>query len=338
MTQYGLVWVLLGSVAWGQTASSESARTSQTPAAVAAVAMAGENQASAAKVAADAPVVTISGMCDSPKSQKTTDSNCQTVITRAAFERLVELIDPAMPVSARRQFASAYAQALVMAHQASVMGLDRGQGFDEKIRLGRIRILAQELGEALQEKVSPVSDKDIADYYQQNLAAYEEADLKRIFIPRVQQLASPAGTQSKTDEQNRVQQSENIMKAEAEKVHSAAVAGADFDQLQNEAFQLAGIMSGSSDTGLGMLRRDSLPTNQVFVMDLKANEVSPIIVDKGGYVIYKVVEKRTVGLDEAREEIRGRLRAQRLRDEMKAIEASATASFEDRYFQSGSVR
>jgi hypothetical protein len=190
MMKYGLVCLLLAAVSWGQAASSPSTPAAQQPGAPASAAgNPADNQgAEAAKVAPDAPVITINGSCDNPPADKAADPNCKTVITRAEFEKILDAVQPNMPPRVRRQFAMRYTSVLVMAQKAQAMGLDQGPKFDDRMKLARMQILSQAFNQAVQEKAGQVSDQDIEDYYHSKPADYEEADLQRIVVPLSQQL------------------------------------------------------------------------------------------------------------------------------------------------------
>ena len=121
------------------------------------------------------------------------------------------------------------------------------------------------------------------------------------------------------------------MKEEADNLRARAVAGEEFSQLQADAYQVAGIKSAAPDTSIG-IRRTSLPPNQASVMDLKPGEVSSVLEDPNGYVIYRVKTKDTLSLDQAREEIKATLRSQRMQDEMRDIQDSATPALDESYF------
>ena len=86
----------------------------------------------------------------------------------------------------RREFATRYANALVMAKKAEQMGLDKGQSFEEQMKVARIQILSQELNREIQREASQISDKEIAEYYQDNSSYFEQAEVERIYIPRTQ--------------------------------------------------------------------------------------------------------------------------------------------------------
>ena len=67
-------------------------------------------------------------------------------------------------------------------------------------------------------------------------------------------------------------------------------------------------------------------------MDLKPGEVSSVLEDPNGYSIYKAKTKDTLSLDQAREEIIATLRTQRMQDEMRHIQDSATPVLDESYF------
>jgi len=335
MTRFGLVCLLLGAMAWGQAANSPSAPAAQ-PQSAAPSADKDENppnkQSEASSVAPDAPVITINGSCENPPADKTADSNCKTVITRAEFEKTLEAVQPNMPPRVRRQFATRYSNALIMAQKAHEMGLDQGPKFEERMKLARIQILSQGLSQAVQEKAGQISDKEIEDYYHNKSADYEEAELQRIFVPHSQTLPTLKEKLPPAEEKKRQKDAEDVMRKEADKLHARAVAGEDMTKLQAEAFQLAGLKTKAPTIKMGKERRSNLPPDQASVMDLKTGEVSPVISDQSGYFIYKVGAKDVEPLDKVKDEIKGTLRTQRMQEQMQAVQKSATPVLDDAYF------
>jgi hypothetical protein len=332
MTQYGLVCLLLAAMAWGQAANSTSTPAAQQPGASPAGNPAENKEAEAAKVSPDAPVITINGLCDNPPADKAADSNCKTVITRAEFEKILDTVQPNMPPRVRRQFATRYATALVMAQKAHEMGLDQGPKFDDRMKLMRLQVLSQAYNQAVQEKAGQVSDKDIEDYYHNHSADYQEADLQRILVPHSQTLPASKIKLSSAAEAKRRKDAEEVMQKEADKLRARAVAGEDFSKLQEEAFQLAGTKTKAPSTKMGEVRRNGLPPAQASVMDLKSGEISAVISDPGGYYIYKVGAKEVEPLDKVKEEIRGTLRSQHMQEQMQAVQQSATPTLDESYF------
>jgi PPIC-type PPIASE domain len=334
MKQYGLVCLLLAALAWGQAASSTStAPAGQSGTSPSAAANPAENkEGEASKVAPDAPVITINGLCDNPPADNASDPNCKTVITRAEFEKIMDSVQPNMPPRARRQMATRYANFLVMSQKAHEMGLDQGPKFEDRMKLMRIQILSQIFSQAVQEKAGQISDKDIEDYYHSNSAAYEEFDLQRIFVPHSQQLPVSKVKLSAAAEKQRQKDAEAVMQKEADKLHVRAVAGESFAKLQDEAYQLAGIKTKAPSTKMGKVRRNGLPPAQASVLDLKTGEISPVLSDQSGYFIYKVGAKDVEPLDQVKDEIRGTLRTQRVQEQMQALQKSATPTLDESYF------
>jgi PPIC-type PPIASE domain len=331
MFKYCLVCLLLGTMAWGQAAGTVSAPPAQQPGAPNSPATA---PPPATQVPLDAPVITITGMCDHPPADKTANATCKTVITRAEFEKVVNAVQPSMPGRARRSFADRYAHTLVMAHKAEEMGLDKSATYEERMQLARIQVLSQELGRALQEKASQISDKEIEDYYHANTEKFEEADLQRVYIPTGEQPLTFDDKDDKkpADDEKDKAKAEAAMKAEADKLQKRAKAGEDFAKLQTEAFVAAGIKSATPNVEMGKTRRNALPPTQLAVMDMKPGEISGVIADQNGYFVYKLKSKDIMPLDQARDEIKGILRSQRIREENAAVQQSATSALDEAYF------
>ena len=348
MTRYGFVCLLLGALAWGQAAPTKPAPAAQNPAAQSPTAPkivngGSQQEAEAAKVPPDAPVITIKGLCDQSATKSSPGLECRTVITRAQFEQVVEAVQPNMPARARRQFATRYANILAMAKKAEEMGLDKGPSYDEHMKLMRLQVLATELNKTLQEKAAEISDKEIEDYYNGNKDKFEQIEANRLYIPKAQQPAAEEEEDknkdkdkdkkvSEEEQKKRTEASEKTMKEEADKLRARAAAGEDFNKLQEEAYQLAGLKSAAANTDMGKVRRNMLPPSQASVMDLKPGEVSPVIQDPSGYFIFKLISKGAMPLDQAREEIKGTLRSARLQEEMKAVQESATPELDEAYF------
>jgi parvulin-like peptidyl-prolyl isomerase len=122
------------------------------------------------------------------------------------------------------------------------------------------------------------------------------------------------------------------MRKEADKLHTRAVAGEDFAKLQKEAYTLAALKGKAPSTKMDNVRRAGLPSAQASVMDLKTGEISAVFSDQSGYFIYKVVSKQVEPLDKVKDEIKGTLRTQRVQEQMKAVQQSATPTLDESYF------
>jgi PPIC-type PPIASE domain len=338
MRGFWLVGVLIAAMAWAQMNSATPVK-SATPGATSNAAPAsgeaghsGQATAPAASIAPDAAVLTIKGLCtqsESNSATRSTDSGCETVITRAQFEKLVEVLHAEKDSQTRFQLATAYPLLLVMAHEAERRGVDKEARFQERLRFARVQILSQELTRELREQTTQVPEKDIADYYRENASEFEEVTVERIVIPNRAQKDLPgaeAGNKS----------SEDAITAEAEALRTRAVQGESFTKLQKDAYDFAG-MSGDSEPNPKMdkMRRRGLPLTHAAVFDLKAGQVSPVISDATGHYIYKVDSRDIVPLDSVKQEITIVLRRQQMQNVIQAIQRPFTTDINKTYFGDG---
>jgi hypothetical protein len=320
MKSYGLFFLLIGSLCWSQTTGTGSAAGNEGRGGTAGQAMPNK------------PLITIVGLCDDPAEQVKSPA-CTTIITRAQFERVINAIDPHMGRADRGQFAQHYSDVLVLAGKAEEMGLDKTPEFEEQMKLARIQTLSQILTKAIRAQAAQIPDKDIDNFYHDNLARFEKADFDRLYVPRTAVTTAVAGQGSNSAGKiDNSQGSEQAAKKEAENLRIRALGGEDFAALQTDAFQAAGIKSAPPATSVS-LRRISLPPDQVSVMDLKPGDVSPVLSDPNGYYVYRMKTRNTLPLDQVRDEIIEAMRTQRIHDETDEILNSAKSTIDDSYFK-----
>jgi hypothetical protein len=269
-------------------------------------------------VAPGDPVITLDGFCADSGRQGGT---CRTVITRAQFDKLAESLQPDMTLPLRLNVANAYARNLKMSAAAEKRGLDKRPEFAEEMRYARMQLLSQDLNNVLRQEADNISDADVVNYYRKNPAAYEQASMARIFIPHSKHGATP--------QQNDTAQAQ--MTRLAAQLRARAVSGEDPDKLQIEAFRQAGIARDTVSTRIEKIRRTALPPAHEAVMDLKIGEVSEVFSDpQGAHFVYKMLNKRTLGIEEVSTEIRAAISSQRFRDATKGFAGDVV--FNDAYF------
>ncbi len=294
-------------------------------------------------LAPNTPVITITGVCDTAvmptKASTTADAksktgaSCKTVITKAQFESLANALQPNMSPATRRMLADRYPKMLVFADAAHKRGLDSDPNFKKVLQFYKMQILTQELARSVKEQAEKVPDTDIQKYYNDNSAEFEQASLQRLYIPKDKEVEPASGEKPTTRSADQQKADEDALKKEADTLRSRAVAGEDFDKLQKEAYDLAGLKGTPPQASIGKLTRNELPVNHRSVLDLKAGEVSQVITEPNGYYIYKVVSKDVKPLDDAlKGEIRTKIAQQKFQDEMQAIENSAKTETNDAYF------
>jgi len=294
---------------------------------------------SAAAVAADAPVLTIKGLCptDSPKTGKDSSTVCQTVITRAEFEKIARAIQPSLSPVVKKQLLGLYPRLLIMTHEAEVRGLDKEEYFQQMLAYARMQILTQQLTHRVQEEAAKVPEQDIADYYKQHSESFTEYDLERIYIPRVKQEPPPSAKLSEEAEKEREKNAEAEMTKLAETLRARAASGESFAALQKEAYQSAGLKSNPPNASMGKIRRTGLSPGHEAVFSLKTGEVSQVLSDSGGHYIYKIDAVSMETLAEAKDEIHNTIRSQRMRELMGKIQGPFSTEVNEAYFGTGSA-
>jgi hypothetical protein len=283
-------------------------------------------------VTPDTPVITVEGLCERTGNGDAAPASCNTVITRAQFEKIVNAVQPNMPQAARKQFAARYVTVLLLADKAHDFGLDKGSEFDEQMYLARLQLLAREAGQKLQQDAATVSDSAISDYYQQHADDYKTISFERIYLPRVKQTAAAAQATSSPDAQQKNAASEAAMKEEADKLRGRAAAGEDFAKLQQEGYDFAGSKAKPGPVKFENQRKNSIPHTDDSIFNLKKGETSEVYSDPSGYRIYKVEEVTSLPVASVKEEIARAVQGQHLKSSFESLQHSDKVTYDDSYF------
>jgi hypothetical protein len=356
MRKSWLVCVLLGTLAWPQAPGAGPGPGTPPPMAQSPGSLPPTKAAQipdmSASVPADAPVITVKGVC--PAETKTAAgaaktiaakipaADCTTIITKAQFEKLASGVAPNMTPQLRRQLASVLPRLIAMSDAAKKKGLEKSPRYEETLKFAKMQILTNELQRSVQEDAAKVPPADVEAYFKEHPEAYEQYNLDRLFVPRTKQPAeAKEGDEKLTEEQQKAKEADDKTKEEqgeqemtklADTLRARAAAGEDFMKLQKEAFEAAGMKIESPTVNLPKLRRTGLPPAHSAVFDLKAGEVSQVLSDSGGHYIYKVNSKETLPLDQVKDEIHNTLQTQRSKAAMDKLQSSFTSETNEMYF------
>ena len=364
-----LLCVLLGTLAWGQAAPSAPPppQPGQAP-------MASENKPpvdASASVPAEAAVLTISGVCPpQPKTAaakgatakpastgaKTADAkasagDCKTVITKAEFEKLVAALAPNPTPQQKKQLAGVLPRVIAMSTAAKKEGLDKTAQYDETVKFVKMQVLTNQLQRKIQEQASDIKPEEVEKYYKDHPEMFDQYNVDRIFVPRTKQVDAEAKEEDEkdeklTDEQKKAKEdaekaktdeAEKAMTKLAEDLRTRAAAGEDMGKLQKEAFDAAGMKIESPTVNLPNVRRTGLPPAHAVIFDLKQGDVSQVISDAGGHYIYKMNSKSEMPLDQAKNEIHGKMQNDRMREKMDSLNNSFKVETNEAYFGPGGV-
>jgi len=288
---------------------------------------------SASKVAPDAAVITINGLCQMTEPAAVTSSaTCQTVITRAQFEKLTDALLTNMKASMQRQLASSYPNLLAMAKAAEARGLEKSPHFQERLAFARLQILSQELVRQIDKESSQIPEKDLEDYYHDHAAEFETATLERVFIPnrkRMDPLPKDAARDA-LDAQRK--ESEEVMTRLSEDLRAQAKSGVGFMNLQKSAYTAAGLTDVPPNPSLGRVRASNLPSGHTSVLELKPGEVSKVLSDSTGHYFYKLDDKEMEAFDKVKSEIHKVLQNQHREDAIRAVQGPISTELNPAYF------
>lgn len=368
MRKSWLLCVLMGTLAWGQAApAAPPPQPGQAPAGSEARPPAPADMS--ASVPADAPVITITGVCPAQSSTaaakgasakpaaagekaaatKTASGDCKTVITKAQFEKLASAVAPNTTPQQKKQLAGVLPRLLVMSAEARKQGLDKTPQFDETVKFVKMQVLTNQLQRKIQEQASNVSDAEMEKYYKENPQTFEQYNVDRIFVPRTKQVEAETKEASDddekmTDEQKKAKEAAEKAKADegeqamtklASDLRTRAAAGEDVTKLQKEAFDAAGMKIESPTVNLPNVRRTGLPPAHAAVFDLKTGDISEVISDSGGHYIYKMNSKTVMPFDQAKNEIHSKMQNDRMREKMEKLNNSFKADTNEAYFGPG---
>jgi PPIC-type PPIASE domain len=355
MRKRWLMCVLLGTLAWGQavpgTPAPPPTDTSATvPSSAAVITVKGvcpfQPKVTAAKATAANPATAAKSPAETSPA-----TDCQTVITKAEFEKLANGVSPNVTPQLKKQLASALPRLIALSAAAKKKGLDKTTQFEETVKFAKMQILTNELQRNIQEEAGKIPPEEIEKYYKDHAGSYEQLNLDRLFVPRTkqgeaaaqeedeknEQLSEEAQKAKEAEEKTKAEKGEQAMSKLGESLRVRAAAGEDFVKLQKEAFDAAGMKIESPTVNLPSVRRTGLPPAHAVVFDLKSGEVSQVIDDSGGHYIYKVNSKSEIPLDQAKAEIHSTLQNDRMRETMDTLNKSFKVETNDAYFGPGGV-
>lgn len=280
-----------------------------------------------APVAADAPVLTVHGVCPAGQSASAEKSeSCTLVLTRTQFEALVSSLNvnnQAYAPPALRGFATNYATILALAKAGENVGVDKDPRFLDLMKIAHARALAESYRRYLQEKYGNPSAEEIAAYYQQNVSKFEQMKIERIHIPKV----------DPTRPQDRRPEFEKKARQLAADIRERAARGEDVTSLQGEVYKTLGLKTQPPQTELSVSPKPTFPANvEQEINALKAGEVTKVEFEPSGFNIYKVRSRNTIPMEQARALIVREISQKNIDDALKAATSGVTSDLNEQYF------
>ena len=199
-------------------------------------------------------------------------------------------------------------------------GMTESDQMRQVLYWARLRTISEVYRRDLEEEFRTPSDQEIEAYYQQHLPAFETVHLLRILAPR----ESFSGDDKVAFDKKAL--------AAAQAALTRARNGDDPAQVQKDLYAGLGLEHPPA-VDLGTFRRDDFIEKEAAdVFSLQPGEVSQLETEVKSYVIYKVVSKSTLTLNQVKMEIIHDISQQKYRDALKSVMDSAPADFNEQYF------
>lgn len=289
-------------------------------------------QGQAVDLPANAPVITVQGLCPAVTHPATnaavpSTKECKTIITKEQFAELLKAFNPNnQPVTAaeERKLAESYVDILVYSEAGKSAGVDKTPNFDEVMRVLRLRTLADLYLAQLAEQYKNPSDQELQSYYEANKGKYETFKISRIYIPKNNPDAQ-APLEQKQGYPSRASQ-------EANDIQERATKGEPMDQLQKAGYTALGITANPPSVEMNATRPGALPPRlQQEVNSHNAGDVFRLD-DVSGYLIYRVEKKEPAPLDSVKKELTQEIYRTKVNDKMKELKAPVHVQLDEGYF------
>lgn len=268
----------------------------------------------------DTPVITLAGVCSNPKTQ----ASCQKVITREDLDRFINAFSPNAAGQARGTMAVQYARTLAYSGLAQAQGLDKDPVFAKELtaelELVRSRALATAFLKNLQTKMLAVSDTEIEKYYEIHRDEYEQVQVRRLSVP----LEVPT--------ELRRPLTRSAIKPYMEELRKRAVAGEDFNVLQQDAYKYFHIEATPPPVNITTLDRRTTQGDEAKALNLKPGEISDVLDSLAAVVIIQMESKETAPLAVMRQEIVTTLRSMRMQNLLNKLTKGVNSDFNLQYF------
>jgi hypothetical protein len=278
-----------------------------------------------AEVAADAPVVTIHGLC--PEGQSGKPESCTMVLTRQQFETMISAVNisgQTYTKPALRNMAGTYVTVLALADAAEKAGVEKDPRFQELMKVTRTRALADAYRRYLEEKYAHPSEQEIEAYYKQHPAEFQEVKIDRVIVPRVN---------PKRPQEDRTEYVKKARKLAAD-LRERAVHGEDLDALQQEAYRTLGIdaMPPQTEIVTPTRRASFLRGTEQDINALKPGEVTKVEYEPSGFNFYKLRSRLVMPLDQAKVKITRDISQKQIDAALKAATSGVHADYNEVFF------
>ena len=254
-------------------------------------------------------------------------------ITAKEFEAVINNLPPevasALPALGKRGFAERYANLLGLAKEGEKLKIDQGENFRQMAAFQRMMLLAQLTLGQMSETVGAVSPEEVSYYYTAHQLDFQQIKLRGIYIPFGTE-AEAAAKPKPGSPAVKPKLTEAEARAKADALRTRINGGEDMAALAKKESTHASAPKGGD---FGFVRHGQFtPQIDNVIFGLEMNQVSVPVRDRFGFFIFRVEEKRTQPLEEAKALIEPGLRQQKIGDSLTKVQTEYPATLDPRYF------
>ena len=246
-------------------------------------------------------------------------------VTQEEIEKAIHGLPPQAQTSLARQgkkpLGDEYVMMLVLSREAVSNHLDESPDYKETLALTRLKILAQEEYQQIQQRAA-VTPEETSNYFAAHQSDFDDLQVLQVTV-RKKPEGAKEGTPGFPPEE---------AKARTEEIRQAFIAGQDPKQVA-EKFQMANVVRVDSQPFT--LHRGQGPADMVkAAFELKPGQVTEVFDFGTALGFVKVVSHQAADLKSATPKIEGILRPQRINAALDALKAKSKIWMDDAYFAS----
>jgi hypothetical protein len=239
------------------------------------------------------------------------------------LDKFVNAFAPDASETVRGRLAVQYARTVAFSALAEQQGFEKNpvlaKEIDIQLKLIRMRILASAFLQNLQNQTTSIAESEIQKYYDKHRDQYEQAQVRRLSVP----LVVPTENGRPLDRA--------AVKSEMEELRGRAVAGEDFNQLQQDAYKHLHVQATPPPVNVMMLRRSNLQGDEAKAFDLNPGEISTVLDLPAAFAVVKIDSKAPMPIESVRQEIEAALRGGRMQNDISKLAKKISAQFNLEY-------
>lgn len=247
-----------------------------------------------------------------------------TQVTKSEVDYLISNLNPraqrALEARGRKPVGDEYAMMVLLSQKAKSDHLDTTTGFQQKIALEKLQLLAQAEYQKIAQDIT-ISPQDVTAYYTAHKGEFEQAELRE-FVVRKKPADAKAGTPGLPVAE---------AKARLASIQKAVEAGTDLQQIATK-FDVPNTVIVNPKP-VTVRKGEMLPALDKVAFELKDNQFSQPVETPNALILLQMVKHQHPTVQAVSDEIENVLRQQKLKTTLDSMRANANIWMDPEYFK-----